>query len=82
MINAGLAIFGGVITLAIIATLVGKGGQAPQVITATGNTLAKVIGAAVSPAGSAATNGNLGLGAFATPALPTIGSSLGGLFGS
>lgn len=77
-INAGLAIIGAIITLAIVATLVGKNAQTPAVLKAGGDTLATVIGAAVNPVSTAATNGNLGANTFTAP---SIGGILGGLAG-
>ena len=44
-----IAIVGSVIGLAIVAVLVSKNAQTPQVFTAGGNALANVIGAAVAP---------------------------------
>lgn len=75
-----LAIFGGVITLAIISVIISKKSQSPQVLQAASSALANVVAAAVNPVNTAATNGNLGLTAFSTPTIPaTNASPFGGL---
>jgi PRD1 phage membrane DNA delivery len=49
-VGAGLvAVVGGIITLAIIAVVVSRQAQTPQVLQAGGSALAAVIGAAVQP---------------------------------
>lgn len=73
-----LAIFGGVITLSIISVIVSKSSQSPQVLQASSSALANVVAAAVNPVHTAATNGNLGLTAFSTPATQAITSVFGG----
>lgn len=42
----GTIFFGGLITIALVTTLVGKGKQTPQVINASGNAISKTLGAA------------------------------------
>lgn len=86
-----MAIFGGVLTLAIISVIISKKSQAPQVIQASASALANVIGAAVNPVQTAGTNGNNGLSSFSTPQMSSIASGIlnggdalsavGGLFG-
>ncbi len=73
-----LAIFGGVITLSIVSVIVSKSSQSPQVLQASSSALANVVAAAVNPVHTAATNGNLGLTAFSTPATQAITSVFGG----
>lgn len=63
-----LAIFGGIITLAIISTFVGKNSKAPDVIQAGGSFLSNIVAAAVAPINTASTNGNLGANTFSNPA--------------
>lgn len=78
-----LAIFGGVITLAIVSTLVSKNSAFPAAIQASSSALANVVAAAVNPVHTSSTNGNLGLTAFSTPNIPvnttTAASPYGGL---
>lgn len=62
------AIFGGIITLAIIATVVGRNSKAPQVIQASGSFIGNIVGAAVAPINTASTNGDLGANYFSNPA--------------
>lgn len=62
------AVFGGIITLAIISTFVGKNSKAPQVIQASGSFLANIVAAAVNPINTASTNGSLGNNVFTNPA--------------
>ena len=80
--NGVLAVAGGIIAIAIVAVIVGQKSQAPAAITATGNSLAKIIAAAVNPVSTAATNGN-NVQAFTSPAQAgnVAGTFLGGLFG-
>jgi hypothetical protein len=63
-----LAVFGGIITLAIVATFVGKNSKAPAVIQSSGSFLSNIVAAAVNPVNTASTNGNLGINAFSNPA--------------
>lgn len=65
-----MAIFGGIITIAIISVIISKKSQTPQVLQAASTALAKVVQAAVNPVQTSATNGNLGLNSFSTPATP------------
>jgi hypothetical protein len=62
------AIFGGIITLAIVSTFVGRNSKGPEVIQASGSFLANIVAAAVAPINTAATNGNLGANPFTNPA--------------
>lgn len=59
-----VAVIGGIITLAIIAVVVSKQAQTPQVIQAGGSALASVIGAAVAPVSGGGSNsfGSVGQG--------------------
>jgi hypothetical protein len=59
---AMVAVIAGIIGLAIVAVIVGKSAQTPQVLQAGGSALSAVIGAAVSPV-----SGNAG-GVFGTNA--------------
>lgn len=62
-LNALLAIVSGVIGLAIVSVIFSKRGQAPEVITATGNALGGVIQAATNPyTGQPAAYGHAGSG--------------------
>jgi flavin reductase (DIM6/NTAB) family NADH-FMN oxidoreductase RutF len=60
------AIFGGIITLAIIAVIVGKNSRAPEAIQAGGSFISNIVAAAVNPVNTASTNGNLGLNTFSS----------------
>jgi|KBSSwiStaDraftv2_1062776.scaffolds.fasta_scaffold03689_21 hypothetical protein len=71
-----LAIFGGIIGLAIISVIISKRSRAPEAIGAISNGLAKVVAAAVSP-GATATNGDLGASTFSTPNIPNLPTLLG-----
>lgn len=62
-----MAIFGGVIVLAIWSVVVSKKSQTPQVIQAASTALARVVAAAVNPISTANTNGHLGANAFTVP---------------
>jgi hypothetical protein len=73
-----IAIFGGVITLAIVSVLISKKSSFPAAIQAGSSALANVVAAAVNPVNTASTNGNNGLTAFATPALNAVTSVFGG----
>lgn len=66
-----LAIFGAIISLAIISVLISKKSRAPEAIGALSNGIARVVAAAVSPA-SAVTNGNLGANTFTTPSINSV----------
>lgn len=68
--KSGLAVVGGIITLAIVAVFISKKSATPQVLQATGNVLAQVIQAAVSPQATAATNGNPNLDPWSTSGSP------------
>jgi hypothetical protein len=57
------AIFGGVITLAIISTIIGRNSKAPAAIQAT----ASAVGTVVAAAEGHAPSGNNGLNAFTLP---------------
>lgn len=61
------AIFGGIITVAIVSVIVGKNSRAPEAISATGSFLSNIVGAAVAPINTANTNGNLGQNTFNLP---------------
>jgi hypothetical protein len=66
----GLAtIVGLVITVAIVSVIVARKSSAPALVQSSGTTLAKVISAAVAPAGNAANNGNNGSNTFTTPTI-------------
>lgn len=70
-----LAVFGGVVTLAIISVIISKKSQTPQVIQSASSALANIVAAAVNPANTAATNGNLGASVFSTPNVLPLGQS-------
>ncbi len=76
-----LAIAGAIIGLAILATVVSKRSQTAQAIGAVSTSLEKIIAAAVSPASTAATNGNPALGSFSSPA-GTSANSFGQILSS
>jgi len=90
-ISAILAIVGGVIGLAIVSVLVSKNAQTPQVLGASGNALANVITAAVSPVtGTGAATGGGGNGSGGGFSFGGLGSlsqgitslgNIGSLFG-
>lgn len=67
-----LSIVGAIIGLAIVSVIVSKKSQAPDVISATANALSTVISAAVSPAATASTNGNLGASTYSSPSNSSI----------
>ncbi len=73
------AVFGGIITLAIVSVVLSKSSQSPQVIQAGSTALAAVVAAAVAPVSKAATNGNLGANAFSSVAAPINFGPFGGL---
>lgn len=58
-LQAALAIVAGIITVAIVAVIVGQKSQAPAAIAATGGLLSTVIGAAVNPISATAANNPL-----------------------
>jgi hypothetical protein len=75
-----LAIFGGVVTIAIISVIISKKSQTPAVLQAASSALANVVAAAVKPINTATTNGNLGQNPFTTPAVtPNAGGNAAGL---
>lgn len=49
MTHAAVAVIGAIVGLAIVAVIVSKNAQAPQVIGAAGTALSNMIGAAVAP---------------------------------
>lgn len=72
-----LAFFGGIITLAIVSAIVGQKSQAPAAISAFGNSISKVVAAAVNPVSANYGYGNGG-STFSSPAsgiLSGIGSA-------
>jgi hypothetical protein len=77
--EAGLAILAGVVALATISVIIGRNSQAPAAIQATGGAFAQIIGAAVNPAATAATNGTPELNAQSSA---NSGNSIGSLLGS
>ena len=78
-----IAIAGGILGLAIVATIVSKNAATSNVINAGAGALSSVIRAAVSPVSTAGTNGNLGNNTFSTPiqAGNIVGAALAGLQG-
>ena len=64
-----MAIFGSVITLAIVSVIISKKSQTPQVIQAASSALANIVAAAVNPLQTSATNGNLGNNSFSRPSI-------------
>lgn len=73
------AIFGGVLTLAIISVVISKKSAAPQAIQAISSGIANIVGAAVNPA--ATNNGNNGTSMFSDPS-SAGGGGLGEALGS
>ena len=55
-----MAIFGGIITLAIISVIISRQSQAPQVIQAGASALGNVVSAAVNPLPQGSSQGNIG----------------------
>lgn len=55
--QAAIAIFGAIITLAIVSVIISRKSRAPEAIQAFSSGIANVVAAAVSP-GSALSNGN------------------------
>lgn len=62
-----MAIFGGIITLAIVSAIIGQRSKAPQAIQAMGSAVANVVGKAVQPVAQTASTPNLGLNSFTSP---------------
>lgn len=62
-----VAVFTGVVTLAIISVIISRKSQTPQVIQAAASALSNVVAAAVNPVNTASTNANLGAITFSTP---------------
>lgn len=62
-----LAIFGGVVTIAIISVVVSKKSNTAAVLQGASSFLDSVVAAAVKPVNTATTNGNLGANPFTTP---------------
>lgn len=73
-----LAIFAGIITLAIVAVIVSKKSQSPQVLEAASTSLARVVSAAVTPLPTTGSPGNLGANAYSTAPFVPGGGSFGG----
>jgi hypothetical protein len=71
--NVLLAVFGGILALAIVSVIVSRKSQSPQVLQAASSALANVVAAAVNPIATADTNGNLGNNTFTTPG--TVGGN-------
>jgi PRD1 phage membrane DNA delivery len=65
------AVVTGIIGLAIVSVIVSRKSQTPQVIGAATSFLSNIVAAAVSPASTAATNGN--------PLKSTFSNPLGGI---
>jgi hypothetical protein len=55
-----IVVFGGIITLAMIAVAVSKNAQTSQVISGAGSALSSVITAAVAPVSGSGTGGTFG----------------------
>lgn len=68
-----MAVFGGIITLAIVAVVVSRKAQTPAVIQAASSALANVVGAAVNPIVQRNGSGNIGHNAFSLPNLSGFG---------
>lgn len=73
--NLVTAIFGGILTIAIIAVVVSRKSQTPQVFQAAGSFIGNLVAAAVNPIQTAGQNGNLGATPFSTPNIPAPGLS-------
>lgn len=71
--SGALAIFGGVVTIAIISVIVGRNSQAPAVIQSASGALSQVIAAAVSPANTNAVNPVSNNQSVTSPAVPAVG---------
>jgi hypothetical protein len=65
-----VTIFGGIITLAVIAVLVSQQAKTAGVVTSAGDSLAKIIGAAVAPVTGSTSS------SFGSPAVNIGGISL------
>lgn len=76
-----LAIFGGVVTIAIISVIISKKSQTPAVLQAASSALANVVAAAVKPVNTATTNGNLGNNPFTTPNVSPLSGQPGNAAG-
>lgn len=76
IVQAGIGVFTGIVTLAIISVIISRKSQTPQVINAFSSALANVVAAAVNPINTATTNGNLGLNSFSTPQSVNSSTSL------
>jgi hypothetical protein len=79
--QSGLAIFGAIVVLAILATIFGAPAT-PGVISSASGGIAKLIAGAVDPQGTAATNSNPAANAQTTPSIQTPTSLLPGLLGT
>lgn len=64
-----LAIFGGIITLAIVSVVVSRNARSADAIHAAGSALANVVGAAVKPLNNASNAPNNGWNLFTAPAI-------------
>lgn len=69
-----LAFFGGIITLAIVSAIVGQKSQAPAAIQAFGNSISKVVAAAVNPVSANYGYGNGG-SSFGSPSAGVTGAA-------
>jgi hypothetical protein len=71
-----MAIFGGIIALAIVAVIFSRKAQTPEVLQAASSALANVVSAAVNPIATASTNGDPTKSTFTTPGFtPPIGGA-------
>jgi hypothetical protein len=64
-----LSIFGGIITLALVAVVVSRNARSADAIHAAGSALSNVVGAAVAPLNDTNKSVNLGLNSFTAPAI-------------
>ena len=69
-----LAFFGGIITLAIVSAIIGQKSQAPAAISAFGNSISKVVAAAVNPVSANYGYGNGG-STFGSPSAGLLGAA-------
>jgi PRD1 phage membrane DNA delivery len=69
-----VGIFTGVVTVSIIAVIVSRRSQTPQVIQAGSTALARVVSAAVSPVSTAGTNANYNAYTFGGAIMPVTPS--------
>lgn len=67
--KAAMAIFGAIITLAIISVIISRKSRAPEAIQAITSGMARVVAAAVNPQATASTNGNPASSTFTTPTI-------------